>query len=257
MKRLFLILLAALTLSAPRAMAQGAFDNLALGLTVGIDGLGIEAATPLGKHFQLRAGYSLMPFQYNDFLNLGSTKVNGEPRDFNHTALNVKMWKGGEGKVLADWFPGKGPFRVTAGVFVGNGKMFAGSLDLTKALKSDEWGTVGVGFEGAPTFSSDTKGIAHVDAMVFPVMPYVGIGVGRAFRDNRVTFSLDFGALVTGGIKAQSYNYIRNTLDPTRPVDVVKVNSAAVNNRDKGIIDKVSNIPVFPMLTIGCFVRLF
>ena len=68
MKKLFLILIAAATLATPRALAQEMFNHVALGLSAGLDGLGIEAATNLGNHFQLRAGYSLMPFGYNKAL---------------------------------------------------------------------------------------------------------------------------------------------------------------------------------------------
>lgn len=257
MKKLFLILIAAATLATPRALAQEMFNHVALGLSAGLDGLGIEAATNLGNHFQLRAGYSLMPFGYNKALNLGTAKIGGETRSFNNVPLSVKMWQGGDGKLLADWFPGEGTFRVTAGLFVGSGKFLTGNLDLSKSLQADEYGRVGIGFEGGPAFTTDSKGIAHVDAMVLKVMPYVGIGVGRAICDNRVTFSFDFGALVTGGIKPQSYNYIKNTLDPSKPVDVINVTSAAVNNKDKGWIDKISGIPVFPMLKLGVFVKLF
>ncbi|MBR4772509.1 MAG: hypothetical protein IK009_07240, partial [Bacteroidales bacterium] len=61
----------------------------------------------------------------------------------------------------------------------------------------------------------------------------------------------------TGGIKPQSYNYIKNTLDPSKPVDVINITSASVNNKDKGWIDKISGIPVFPMLKFAVFVQLF
>ncbi|MBO7372281.1 MAG: hypothetical protein J6U34_07220, partial [Bacteroidales bacterium] len=75
--------------------------------------------------------------------------------------------------------------------------------------------------------------------------------------EGRVTFTVDFGALVTGGIKPQSYNYIRNSLNPSNPVEVISINSKAVNNRDKGWIDKISGIPVFPLLKFNVFVKLF
>lgn len=258
MKKLFLTIIAAVCLAAPQALAQDMFNHMALGVTVGLDGVGLEAATPLGDHFQLRAGYSIMPFSYSDNLNLGQTKIGGEMRDFKNVPLNVKMWKGGNGKLLADWYPGDGVFHVTAGAFVSSGALLAGELDLSKSLTPDEYGTIGVGFEGGPSFSSDAKGIAHVDAMVMKVAPYVGVGIGRAVSsDKKVTFNFDLGALITGGLKPQSYNYIRNTLNASNPVEVIPITSAAVNNKDKGKIDKFSRIPVFPMLKLEVFVNLF
>ncbi len=256
MKKIFVILIAVLTLSSPCALAQDMFNHVALGVTVGIDGLGIEAATPLGNNFQLRAGYSFVPFTYSRDVDFGSTKIGNKTRDLNGIPLSVKLWKGGEGKVLADWFPGDGPFRVTAGAYIGASFINA-DLDLSRPLNADEYGSLGIGFEGGSTFTTDAQGIVHVDAKVLPVMPYVGIGFGRAVSEERVSVTFDLGALVTGGIKPQSYNYIRNSLDPSKPVEVVKITSAAVSNKDKGWIDKISGIPVFPLLKINVFVKLF
>ncbi len=256
MKKAIVIIIAALALSAPRALAQDMFNHLAVGISVGIDGLGLEAATPLGDHFQLRGGYSLVPFTYNRNINFGTANVGNKPRNMDNVPLQAKLWKGGLGNILADWYPGEGSFHVTAGVFVG-GNFASADADLRKSLDAAEYGTLGIGFEGGPAFTTDSKGFAHVDFKVLPVMPYVGIGAGRAISEGRVTFTLDFGALVTGGIKPQSYNYIRNSLNPSNPVEVISINSKAVNNRDKGWIDKISGIPVFPLLKFNVFVKLF
>ena len=257
MKKILVILIAALTLSVPRAMAQEMFNHLAIGVTAGIDGLGLEAATPLGSHFQIRGGYAIMPFTYSKSLNLGSAKIGTQTRDLNNVPLTAKIWKGGTANLLADWFPGDGAFHVTAGIFGGSGNFVNADLDLSKVLRSDEYGTLGIGFEGGPSFTSDEKGIAHVDAKTLSIMPYVGVGFGRAISDNRVTVSFDLGALVTGGIKAQSYNYIRHSMNPSNPVEVIDITSKAVNNKDKGWIDKISGIPVFPMLKINVMVNIF
>lgn len=257
MKKLIFILIAAVSLAAPRALAQEVFSHAALGISAGLDGVGIEAATVLGDNFQLRAGYSLMPFTYSKNKNLGSGTVNGEKRDFNNTPVTVKMWKGGNASLLADWFPGEGSFHVTAGVYAGSGKLLAGELDVTKPIKRDEWGRVAAVFDSGASFSTDANGIAHVDAVVWKVMPYVGIGLGRAIGDGPVSFTFDLGALVTGGAKPQIYNYIRNTMDPSNPVEATKLTSAMVNNKDKGWIDKIGNIPVFPMLKVNLFFNLF
>lgn len=256
MKKAIVIILAALALSAPRALAQDMFNHVAVGISVGIDGLGLEAATPLGDHFQLRGGYSIMPFSYNKNMNFGTANVGNKPRNMDNVPLNAKLWKGGIGNVLADWYPGNGPFHVTAGVFI-SGKFASADADLRRSLDPEEYGTLGIGFEGGPAFTTDSEGFAHVDARVLPVMPYVGIGAGRAIKDGRVTFTFDLGALVTGGIKPQSYNYIRNSLNPSNPVEVIDITSKAVNNRDNGWIDKISGIPVFPLLKFNVLVKLF
>lgn len=257
MKRFLLILIAAVSIAAPRAFAQEAFKHAALGVTAGLDGFGIEAATALGDHFQLRAGYAIMPFSYSKNMNLGTGTVNGAKRDFSNTPVSIKMWYGGNGNVMADWFPGDGAFHVTAGLFAGSGKLLKGDLDVTRAIKSDEWGRVAVSYDNGVSFSTDANGIAHVDAVTLKVMPYVGIGLGRAIGDGPVSFTFDLGALITGGAKPQIYNYIRNTMDPSNPVESMQLTSALVKNKDKGWIDKIANIPVFPMLKINLFVALF
>ena len=257
MKRFLLILIAAVSIGAPRAFAQEALKHAALGVTAGLDGIGIEAATALGDHFQLRAGYALMPFTYSKNLNLGTGTVIGQKRDFSNIPVTVKMWYGGNGNLMADWFPGDGSFHLTAGLFAGSGKLLKGDVDVTRVIKSDEWGRVAVAFDNGVSFSTDVNGIAHADAVVLKVMPYVGIGLGHAVGNGPVSFSLDLGALITGGAKPQVYNYVKNTMDSSNPVESTQLTSAMVNNKDKGWIDTIGKIPVFPMLKVNVFVALF
>jgi len=257
MKKIFFIVLATLAFSYQSALAQNMFNHLSLGASVGLDGLGIEAATPLGDHFQLRAGYSFVPFSYSQNIDLGTVKLGTRSRDMNNTPVSASLWEGGNGNLLVDWFPSDGPFHLTAGLFAGSGNFLTVDVDMRSALDPEEYGTLGIGFENGPTLTTDPEGFANVDCKVLNVMPYAGIGIGRAISDNRITVSFDLGALVTGGIKPQAYNYMRNLLDPSNPVEVIPITSDALNNKDDGWVDKISGIGVFPLLKLSVFVNLF
>lgn len=257
MKKFFLLLLAAATLSAPRAFAQDMFNHMSLGVSLGLDGVGLEAAAPMGDHFQLRAGYSLLPFSYSKDFDFGSVTLGGKTRSLNDIPMKANLWGPGNAKILADFFPGSGPFHITAGIYVGTGKFLTAEADLSRALTADEYGTLGIGFEGGPTFTTDKKGIAYVNGNVWSVMPYVGIGFGHAVADGLCTVTFDLGVAVTGGIKAESYNYLKNTLDPSKPVDTIQITSKTLNNKDKGYVDKIAGIPVFPMMKLGVYFKLF
>ena len=146
--------------------------------------------------------------------------------------------------------------RTVLDLFAGSGNLLKVDADLRKALTADEYGTLGVGLGGS-TISSDAQGYAHFDGKAMSVMPYVGLGLGRAIGDGRVKVTFDLGAAVDGGIKLQSYNYVRNTLSSTNPVETVQITSSTLSNKDKGWVDKIGKIPVFPMLKFGIYVRLF
>ena len=69
MKRIFTLFLAlALSASGISAFAQEQdkqlANHLALGITLGLDGVGLEAALPITPYVQARAGYSIFPYTF-------------------------------------------------------------------------------------------------------------------------------------------------------------------------------------------------
>ena len=89
------------------------------------------------------------------------------------------------------------------------------------------------------------------------VRPYVGLGFGRAIKPgSRVRVSFDMGVLVTGGVRLQSYSYLRNEKgDPA--VITSKQLVTDEGQVDDGWVDKICGIPVLPMMKLNVFVRLF
>ena len=94
MKKILVLVFAAAILAAPRAQAQDSmmFNHMALGVTLGVDGLGLDLAFPLGNTIQLRGGYgidaygSLIPVTAN--LDLGTI----EGRNLNNIPVSAKVW---------------------------------------------------------------------------------------------------------------------------------------------------------------------
>ena len=177
--------------------------------------------------------------------------------DLSNVPVSATAWKGGLGKVLLDVYPGKGlPFRFVVGAFFGSGKLIAASMDLSHSIPAEYYNT-GIGINGI-SLSTDEKGIAYADATVMKVLPYLGLGFGRCLDpQKRVAFSFELGVVYSGGIKPTLYDYS----DPTQVQASVVKSENLVDNEgkqlDNGIINKVSGIPVFPMMKLGLYVRLF
>ncbi len=261
MKKTFAFLAAlAVSLLSFSAYAQEdkqVFNHVALGVSAGIDGLGVEAILPATPFLQIRGGYSFFPYTYKNTLNLGQYEMNGKTIELNNIPLTASIWKGGLGKVLLDIYPGKTlPFHFVAGAFIGSGKLVGGCLDGSKAIPQEDYKT-GIGMNGI-TISSDEKGMVYADAAVLKVLPYLGLGFGRGLNPNkRVTFSFELGVVYTGGIKATVYDYSNPSGVQSHVVTSKDLIADDGKQMDGGVIDKVSGIPVLPMMKLGLYVRLF
>jgi len=150
MKRSVLLLMLILSVAASRAQYVsalqpqkydktlhwgGAFQHLDLLYSIGTTGIGIEAATPLGENFRLRAGVTIMPALMKKHLN-GQVFVGDDNYHFvdvqdlmfqekgyqmqDKVAMTGK-WQMFNGKVLVDFFPldDEKKFRITAGFYFG------------------------------------------------------------------------------------------------------------------------------------------
>ena len=118
-----------------RAQDKQIANHLAVGITTGLDGIGLEVALPMSPYVQLRTGYSLFPFAFKGHINLGNIEAGGATRDLTHTPIKASLWHGGAGKLLADIFPGRNTsFHFTVGAYMGPGKLFHASADLSGAL---------------------------------------------------------------------------------------------------------------------------
>lgn len=107
--------LGAVSMAPASASRSSAFSELAVGAKIGILGAGIEAATPLGYRFNLRAGGNF--FNYNDTLTNDGITYNADLH-FRSSEASV------------DWFPwGKG-FHISPGALVYNGNRITGAASV-------------------------------------------------------------------------------------------------------------------------------
>jgi len=260
MKKLLVLVFAALALAAPRAQAQDVFNHMALGPTLGVDGIGLDIAMPMGSKFQLRAGYAIDPLALSFNLDLGTFKSGDKTINLNNVPLSFNSWKSGNGHLMADFYPTKGGFHISAGLFINNGKLFSAKADLSKVLDKQNWG-VGIGPEGGFTVSTDQDGQLMMDVKTWVVNPYLGIGFGRAVnKEKTFNFVFDMGLMVWGSPSVHGYNYAEHIFDESRPVKDVLIDGDAVkslNAQAADLLNLLGAIPVCPYIRFGFYFKLF
>ncbi|MBO4768398.1 MAG: hypothetical protein J5495_02570 [Bacteroidales bacterium] len=263
MKRLSAIIaVLALSLAGLQATAQELdkqlFNHVSLGVTAGVDGVGLDVVVPASPYLHIRGGYSIFPYKYKTNVNLGVyERDDAYDLDLKNLPIAVGLWRGGVGKLLLDIYPGSQTvFRFVAGAYIGNGKIVAGTADFRSVLEPGDYRT-GVGYNDID-FSTDDKGYLYVDVAGLKALPYLGIGLGRPLNpEKRVTFSFELGAFYTGGTKVQTYDYSFNPKGEVSVITSKNLNGDDGKPFDGGYVGKLSSIPVLPMLRLGLYVRLF
>lgn len=258
MKKILVLVFAAAILAAPRAQAQDSmmFNHMALGVTLGVDGLGLDLAFPLGNTIQLRGGYgidpygSLIPVTAN--LDLGTI----EGRNLNNIPVSAKVWSSGTGHLLFDFFfSKKGGFHFSAGAFANNGKLLSVAADLSKVLDPEDWAKVSVN-----GVSTDKKGTAYVDVKHWAVMPYLGLGFGRALNPEKTfNFVFDMGLMLWGSPEIQSRKYTMASNYEQYETAAITAESMGLKEGDQAakLLNLVSEIPVCPYIRFGFYFKLF
>ena len=249
MKRFISILLAGAAIVAFSATASAQVANhLALGVGVGFDGVSLEAGLPLGSHFQVRAGGAYTPPAGRDFQITG---VEYEPGEFIDLDLHGQFAFRGF-NMMVDMFPSaKSRFRFTVGMYAGPGHIVSVHNN-TPYLDEEDWGTAGITI-GDTFITTDDTGVSRANLDVNKVMPYLGIGGGRAACKSGVNFLFDFGACYSGGLKVCTHGQNLRTGEDS----YVRISSADVDNRDEGVIDILGKIPVLPMMRFSLFFTIF
>ncbi len=200
MRKNLLLCLAACLLSLPTG-AQ-AFSHLVLGGGAGTDGVSLELAAPLGRYVVIRAGYGIAPGLLG--VRLPDISVPEHP---GNTAggqagvpLTIRLGNS-DARLLFNIhpFPGSG-FHLTAGAYLGSARFLRGTLE---GMPQD-YDTVGLDVDGY--LVKARSGILEaalcawgVGSSSFAVKPYVGVGYGRAVReDRRLGWSADLGVQYQG-----------------------------------------------------------
>jgi hypothetical protein len=162
------MLLASLLLSVPAASLADDPDRTSISLTArtGLLGHGLDLSYPLSDRLSIRAGFG--NWTRSDEVDEGDTTYSG------------KLTLGGA-MVVADWFPFRGNFRLSAGLVGNRSKV---------ELAGRSTGTV--------TFGGTTYDAADITASgkisYEKTAPYLGFGFGNPSARSRFGFFAEFGA---------------------------------------------------------------
>ena len=253
MRKLIIFILTVVALAAfpsQRASAQY-FDHLALGISAGVDGFGLQLAAPIGKQFQMRAGYSCLPPMWKPHKSFHFE----EGEDHNDAEVDIEaLVLFHNANLMFDWHPAGKGFFFSVGAFAGPSTALT-VRNRNQFLAEEDWGTSGI-WVGDVLVTSDQNGNVAGKIKIWPVRPYVGFGYGTPVRaDKRVGFNIELGTCFTNykvSVTGRDYSEY-GTGEPTE----VTVTSENLNHEDKGIVDKMRKFPILPMLRFGVFFRLF
>lgn len=257
MKKLSLLSFALCLLWPAGVKAQDSelFNHLGLGVSVGTDGVGFEAATPIGHYVQVRTGFSFMPgFSYSDDAKLYTTTDLNTGSEVDRS-VNVKGKPHmADWKLLFDVYPSKhSAFRFTAGFYLGKKALVtARNTEIDPLLRYG--GAILIG--GQP-FGANQEGIANIEVRVNNFKPYFGIGFGRAVpRKHRLAVACDLGVQFWGKPKVYAYNddILHGGMKEVRYQNIDK-ESSAKDCRDG--IKIINSIGVYPVININLNGRIF
>ena len=252
MRKLFLLCGICLSLFSVNLNAQekklGYFNSLSIGANVGTTGWGFDIATPIGQHFALRAGFTIMPnFSYTDEVDVSIEYIpDGEIPAYIDAEGSMGRTSG---EVLLNIYPFKrSSFFITGGAVFGGDKLIkikGHSDELADYMEqvSNYNGTL-PGIEiGDYVIPVDKNGNISGGLKVSNFRPYFGLGFGRIVPKNkRVGFLFELGVQLHGTPEVYTdYGSIDNLLE-------------AADNDFSEIIDKIT---VYPVLRFRLCGKLF
>ena len=177
------------------------FNHLSAGVSIGLDGIGIDIAAPMTHRFALRAGYTFFPnISYSTTINLNESNVLSKYED---VGLKGKL-KMANFHLLVDCYPfKKSSFHITAGAYFGR-RTLVSAYNTEPFVKENYWGDAGIelgttdNLYSQYTLTTDEEGNAQADVKLRGFKPYVGIGFGRAVTKRRIGVQFDLGVQFSG-----------------------------------------------------------
>lgn len=244
MKKILLsIVCAAASLCASAGLPAGIFDHVGVGVGVGTTGITIEAATPITRWVQMRAGVSIMPgikFGVDSDVDY-TVNENGYIEDRTSEVELKGNLKRVQGQVIFNAYPIPGSgFFVAAGAYFGGADLLkiTGHCDDLAGLRTED-GYVTVGDYKIPV---DPNGDVRGGIKVNSFRPYVGLGFGRSVPGKLLSFTTELGLQFHG--------------KPKLYTDYGELDLSEVDDDDtfQKIMDKVK---VYPTLTFRLNFRAF
>ncbi len=205
--------------------AQQGQDGLALGLKAGTTGIAIELVSPVTETVNVRLGYNWL--EYDRSFNTDDVRYSGD--------LIKKS-----AAVFADWHPGAGSFRISAGAY----RHFDNYIDVTGRPTAS--GTYEFNNQ---IYSADNIGSVRGRGRFNRTVPYLGIGWGNASRaENRIGFSTDLGVLYqdSARVDLQAFNC-------TLPAGLCTQLNADLNAEAEELEEEMSDYKWWPVLKLGVY----
>lgn len=257
MKKSNLLIATMMLFAAGNASAQAydsnLFNHLAIGVSAGTTGIGIDAAMPIGNYVQVRAGVDFMPnIKVNADLDIDAPDLSqysqyGTIPDEIEVEGKIGFTNG---KLLFDVYPFKGSgFHITAGAYFGSSKIVKAYNTQDGVLKNlatynnaVEAGLLPTGYEkvgvelGDYFLEPDDKGNVNACIKTASFKPYLGIGFGRAVPKHRIGFMFDMGVQFWGSPKIYCFDH--------------ELTEDDANGEDGGLIKTMSKITVYPVINL-------
>ncbi len=197
-------------------------EGTAGSLKFGTLGLGVEVIQSFREHVNGRLGLNFYSGAYD--------ATGGDEVEYD-LDLNLRS-----GSILVDWHPYEGEFRVSGGLFY-NGNNAEAQGTPTESVKI-----------GDRTYSPAEIGILKYTFDFRNIAPYLGIGVGDAFRKGRTfSFNFDFGLLVQGSPRVEL-----STEDSLVPDNLIQ---SDLQKEEEELEDDISAFKVYPVLSFGLTYR--
>jgi hypothetical protein len=193
-------------------------EGTAGALKLGTTGLGVEVIQSFREHVNGRLGLN---FYSGDYDATGGDEVEYD------IDLNLRS-----GLLLVDWHPYEGEFRVSYGLFYNSNSVEVRGTP-TESVKI-----------GDRRYSPAEVGILKYTFDFRNIAPYLGIGVGNAFRTDRTFgFNFDFGLLFQGSPKVEL-----STEDSLVAEDLIR---SDLEKEEEELEDDISAFKVYPVISFG------
>lgn len=215
---------------------SGAFSGFALGVKVGLLGVGVDAATPLNHRLNLSAGTNF--FSYSDSLT-----SDGIPYNAN---LRFRTAEAG-----LDWFPFAGGFHISPGALLYNGNQITANANVP--------GGNSFTLNNQQYTSSASNPVTGNGGITFnKAAPKITVGFGNMIpRSGRhFSFPVELGFAYVGDPKVNltlagtaCYNYQgQNYCDNVATDSMIQSNLAAQRQK---IANDVSPARFYPIFSVG------
>ncbi|MCM1313245.1 MAG: hypothetical protein NC206_07285 [Bacteroides sp.] len=248
MKKLLLSVVVAMAstlgMNAQNWFSTDVCNHLSVGITAGTPGIGVDVATTLGSHFQVRGGVTVMPgFSFSTKILADKEYVSNWNGEYSYTSVedvNVEGKTGfTNGKLLIDFYPARTKtFHLTVGAYFGSSKIFdiynkdEGALTDFKGLHIGDY-----------MLMPDENGNIDAQIKTSSFKPYVGIGFGRSVAKRKdLSFQCDMGVQFWG--------------KPKLYCNGEQIESSSFDD-DGDFLDIMSNIRVYPVISFRLSGKIF